>query len=411
VQVLVVGAGVVGSAIALELARRGQDVLVLDRGEPGQGCSYGNAGWLTPSLATPLPAPGVLTTGLGWLLDPDSPLSIRVSARPDWLRWMAGFVRATSRERFTRGTRALVGLSSASLEAYAALDRETGGALKLVRRGLLEVAQTPAGLATAVAESRRMASFGVESRVLSGDEVRETEPAVRGRVEGGVLFPGDAHCEPLATVRALVGLAQGAGASFVAGAETFRFEVARGRVAAVHTTRGRFEAEAVVLAAGTASKRLGRMLGLRIPLLGGKGYAVTVRGIEPAPRMPIKVWERRLALTPREGSVRLAGTLELVDGDEGITARRVEAIVRGARGVLAVPDPPDVVELWRGLRPCTPDGLPIIGPAPGLSNLVIATGHQMCGLHTAPATARLAADLVTGAPPSFPPEPFRAGRF
>jgi len=127
--------------------------------------------------------------------------------------------------------------------------------------------------------------------------------------------------------------------------------------------------------------------------------------------VPIKVIERRIAITPRNGSVRLAGTLELVDGDESITARRVDAIVRGSRTVLDVPERPEIVEIWRGLRPCTPDGLPVIGFAPPFENLVVATGHQMCGLHTAPGTGRLVADLLTGAPPTFDPAPFRADRF
>jgi D-amino-acid dehydrogenase len=146
-------------------------------------------------------------------------------------------------------------------------------------------------------------------------------------------------------------------------------------------------------------------------VLGGKGYAVIAKGIDPAPRLPIKVVDRRIAITPRADSVRLAGTLELVDGDESVTARRVEAIVQGSKTVLHIPEPPKIVEVWRGLRPCSPDGLPLIGFAPRYDNLVIATGHQMCGLHTAPGTGRLVGDLLTGASPTFDPAPFRVERF
>jgi len=138
---------------------------------------------------------------------------------------------------------------------------------------------------------------------------------------------------------------------------------------------------------------------------------VIVRSVDPPPRRPIKVIDRRIAITPRADGVRLAGTLQLVDGDESITARRVDAIVNGSKTVLNIPEPPEIVEVWRGLRPCTPDGLPVIGFAPGHDNLVLATGHQMCGLHTAPGTGRLVAELITGETPFVDPAPFRAGRF
>lgn len=166
-----------------------------------------------------------------------------------------------------------------------------------------------------------------------------------------------------------------------------------------------------MLATGAWSQTLGRKLGVRIPLLSGKGYAITVEPFEPRPSLPLMLIEKKIGVTPRANTIRIAGTLELVGLDESITTRRVNAMVRGAREYLNVPDPPKVVEVWRGLRPCTPDGVPIIGRPPRLDNLVLATGHQMLGLLTAPATGRLVADLVTGSTPSIDPHPFRAARF
>jgi len=410
-HVTIVGAGVIGMSAALDLTRRGVAVTVLDRGEVGGGCSYGNAGWLTPCFATPLPAPGVLTKSLSWLLDPDSPLYIKPSIDPSWMRWMARFVLATTAGRFERGTQALMALSRFSLGAYAALDRELPGAFGFSQKGLLMIAQTPATFADACRDARAMERRGVTIRILTPEQVAELEPALRGPIAGGVYFPDEAHCEPLAAVEAMARSAQRLGAVVESGVEVLGFRDASGRIEGLRTTRGVLDVDRVVLATGSWSKALARGLGLRVPVLGGKGYAVTVRGIDPPPRLPIKVVDRRIAITPREDSVRLAGTLELVDGDLSITARRVEAIIRGSRTVLDLPDPPDVVEVWRGLRPCSPDGLPLIGFAPRHVNLVLATGHQMCGLHTAPGTGRLVGDLLTGAVPSFDPEPFRPDRF
>jgi D-amino-acid dehydrogenase len=189
------------------------------------------------------------------------------------------------------------------------------------------------------------------------------------------------------------------------------FTTSGGKVLALRTTAGRVEADRFVLATGSWSKALGRGLGLRIPVLGGKGYTVILDALAAPPRIPVKLYEQRVAVTPYRDGVRLAGTLELVDGDESVSQRRVDAVLRAGVEALGLDARPKVIEIWRGLRPCTPDGLPIIGKAPTYENLIVATGHQMCGLHTAPGSARLAADLLTGERPPFDPLPFRADRF
>ncbi len=410
-RVVIVGAGIIGAASALDLARRGVDVTLLDRGIVGGGCSYGNAGWLTPCLATPLPAPGVLTTSLRWLTDPDSPLYIAPSPRPERIAWLARFALSASASRFERGTRALVELSRFSLDAYASLDAEFPGAFGFAQRGLLVVAQTPEGLASARHDAGTIGSHGVPGRILDAAEAKELEPALEDPIAGAVFYPTAAHCEPLAAVETMASAARAAGARVETGVEVFGFRANSSRVEALRTTRGEIAADRFVLATGSWSKGLAGLLGLRLPVLGGKGYSIVVGTFDRAPRVPIKVFERRIAITPRSDSVRLAGTLELVDGDESITARRVDGILRGSRAVLGIPERPEFREIWRGLRPCTPDGLPVIGFAPPYENLVVATGHQMCGLHTAPATGRLVADLLTGAPPTFDPAPFRTDRF
>jgi D-amino-acid dehydrogenase len=411
VHVVIVGAGAIGMAAAADLARRGVRVTVLDRGPVGGGCSYGNAGWLTPCFATPLPAPGVLSASLRWLLDPDSPLYIEPSLDPEWFRWMTRFILSTRRAPFTRGTQALLALSRFSLSAYAALDQEFPGAFGFSRKGLLAVAQTREKLLGFTHEARAMERLGVTIRALDPAQVAELEPAVRGPVAGGIYYPDEAHCEPLAAVEAMARAARKHGAVVETGVELIDFDSRGTTIHALRTTRGRIDADRVVLATGSWTKTLARKLGLRVPVLGGKGYAVIVRSVDPPPRRPIKVIDRRIAITPRADGVRLAGTLQLVDGDESITARRVDAIVNGSKTVLNIPEPPEIVEVWRGLRPCTPDGLPVIGFAPGHDNLVLATGHQMCGLHTAPGTGRLVAELITGETPFVDPAPFRAGRF
>jgi D-amino-acid dehydrogenase len=252
---------------------------------------------------------------------------------------------------------------------------------------------------------------GVPGQKLDEAAIRALEPALTGRLAGGVYFPTEAHAEPLTIVRALAEKARAAGAKILERTEVYDFEVSDRRVTGVRTTHGMLSADQYVLATGSWSQRLGRMLRLRVPVLGGKGYAIIVPPFEPGPRHPMMLIEKKIAVTPREGTVRLAGTLELVNQDLSITRRRVDAIVRGAREFMNVPAEPQMIELWRGLRPCTPDGVPIIGRSPHHSNLVLATGHQMLGLQSAPGTGRLVGDIICGGTPTFALEPFSAGRF
>lgn len=409
-DVLVVGAGVVGMACALELARGGARVTVIDKGEVGHGCSYGNAGWLTPCFATPLPAPGMIGKALRWLFDPESPLYIQ--PRLSSLGWLLRFLRATGERRFRAGTAALTALSTASFTAYERMAADED-AFAFRRDGLLVACETDDGWASARQELAIAQDNGIAGEALDADAARAREPAIAGPLRGGVFYPDEATAEPLAVVQTLARLAAAAGADIRPGVEVYDFDVAGGRVAAVRTTRGTLAADVVVLATGAWSRPLARRLRLRLPVLGGKGYAVIVPRFEPAPARPVMLLERKIAVTPRPGSstVRFAGTLELVDGDFGVSPRRVAAILRGAREMFRVPAEAPVAEVWRGLRPCTPDGLPIIGFARAPRNVFVLTGHQMLGLHTAPASGKLAAELVLGRTPSFDAAPYRADRF
>lgn len=410
-SVLVIGGGVVGVACADELANRGLKVTLIDKGEVGHGCSYGNAGWLSPCFATPLGMPGMLGKSISWLLDRDSPLYIQPRLNLELLRWLLRFAGSMNRPQMRRSIENLTALALYSLEAYKQLDQEQPGAFGFQQKGLLAVAQTAAALHKARQEMEMVVSCGVAAEAVDHDQLLQIDPAVTGKVVGGVWYPKEAHVEPLATVKALAKRATDRGATILPNTEVFDLSTRGRRIEAVHTTNGVLRADQIVLATGVWSNRLARRLSLRVPVLGGKGYAVVIEPFQPAPRMPIMLIEKKVAVTPRADSIRLAGTLELVEMDESITTRRVNAILRGARQYLHVPAEPKIVEIWCGLRPCTPDGVPVIGRPSRFDNLVVATGHQMLGLLTAPGTARLVADLLAGKDPLFDPHPFRATRF
>ena len=406
----IIGGGVIGVATAVELARRGADVVVLERQRVGHGCSFGNAGWLTPSQAVPLANPAMLLKSFKWMLDPESPLYIQPRLDPAFLRWLLEFLLASRKDKFERGAAALVELCRVSVDLWEEVARRSPEPFGFERHGLLAVYENAASLEAAKRGVELVGQSGVRAERWTADDVREKEPAIIGPQVGGYFYPDDAHCEPYLAVRALEQEARALGVRFVEDTEVFRIasDAAGHRLV---TTRGEVRAQQIVVATGPWSESLGKMLGLRLPVIGAKGYSILLPPAEPQQKRSIYLIERKIAVNPHRDALRIAGTLELVRDDFSINARRVDVILRGAQGMLNIGAAPSPREIWRGLRPCAPDGMPVIGRARGRGDVWLATGHQMAGLKTATGTGLLLAQLMSGEPPRFDPEPFRADRF
>ncbi|HWM13443.1 MAG TPA: FAD-dependent oxidoreductase [Gaiellaceae bacterium] len=408
-EVLVVGGGAIGAAVALELARRGARPVLVERGsELAAGCSAGNAGLICPSHSAPLATPSALRQGLRWMLTPDSPFHLRPS--PALVPWLLRFAAASTERRAAASGRLIRELSQASLELHAGLAGE-GLDTGFERRGVLNVYESEAGFAAGRNEAEASEAAGMRPRILAGGAARELEPALGRELAGAVLYPTEAHCDPLRFVHAVGRAAARAGAEIRTGVEVLALRRRDGRVVAVETSAGELRPGSVVLAAGSWTPRLGRDLGVFVPVQGGKGYHVDVAPAPGDPRIPVFMQESRVIATPLDGRLRLAGTFELAGLDLGIKARRTDAIVAAARRVLPRLGVPRVLELWCGLRPCAPDGLPLIGRPAGLENLVLATGHAMMGLTLAPITGRLVADLLAGEAPGHDVAALRPDRF
>lgn len=410
-DVVVIGGGVVGVSCARELALRGAKVTVLERDRIGHGCSFGNAGWLTPSQATPLANPAMLMKSFRWMFDPESPLYIQPRLDAAYLRWLAEFLLSSRKAKFERGTAAIVELCRVSVDLWEELARRSSLPFGFERHGLLAVYEKQDSIDHARGSIDLMMRNGIRAEAWSADEVREREPAVVGAQVGGYFYPDDAHCQPYQAVLALAAEARAAGVTFVEGAEVFGISGAGAGPRLLKTTRGDVKADRLLVATGPWSEQLGKMLELRIPVLGAKGYSLLLPRANPHPTRSIYLIERKVAVNPHADALRIAGTLELVRNDFSINQRRVDVILRGARAMLNLGDAPVVRETWRGLRPCTPDGMPLIGRARGEGNVWLATGHQMTGLKTGTGTGLLLAQLMSGETPRFDPEPFRADRY
>ncbi len=405
-EIAIVGAGAIGLCCAVELARAGRSVVVVDRGEAGRGASWGNAGWLTPSRAAPLAQPGHAKKGLNWMLDPESPFYIKPSLSPALALWLLRFVRAGSQKRYLRAMPPIVELCDWSTDAWERFASEAPADFGFQRRGLLMLCESTHELDAALRTAELTKPMGVPYERWDDARIREAEPCVIGRSAGGIYFPKDAHCEPDLLMLALAAHARSLGVTILEQTEVTGARVEGGAVRALQTAKGEIGADSFVLAAGAWSGAVGKAFGLRIPMRAAKGYSLKFPRAGHHPERSIYLSDRKVAVNPHRETLRIAGTLELVGDDLSVNQRRVNAIIKGARAMLRFAEPQSPPEPWAGLRPCLPDGMPAIGRSPKLDNLWLAIGHQMTGVKSAPATGRLLADLMQSRTPSFDPAPF-----
>jgi D-amino-acid dehydrogenase len=236
--------------------------------------------------------------------------------------------------------------------------------------------------------------FDIPVEVMNEGELHDLEPALLPQVIGGLFYPKDGHIDPARFVVGLAEKARGMGVEIWTKTEVMGFEVVNEKIADIHTTRGDVRAEQVVLAAGSWSPDLARRLKLRIPIQAAKGYSVTLEKPDLSPKLPLLFGEARIVVNPLGEALRLAGTLEIAGMDLSINRRRVEAMRRSSCAYLPGIADAKVIEIWRGLRPCTPDGLPIISRSGDFSNLMVAAGHAMLGMSLGPITGRIVSQLV-----------------
>jgi D-amino-acid dehydrogenase len=409
VDVAVIGGGAVGVCSAMELARQGASVVLLERGaDLAWGCSAGNAGIVGPSHVLPLASPAAVRDGLRWMSRPDSPFYVRPSYAA--VPWLVRFTANATPGRVRRSRSVLRGLAihSAALHAsFARAGLDTGHQ----RAGLLNVYADSEAFREALRDAQRDEHDGIRSEVLTPDDVSAAGAALASPAAGVIRYPDEAHCDPFRFVKAVGAYTEELGVAVRPGVEVLELRRQGERVQSLWTTDGEMPVGEVVVAAGVWTSRFASALGVDIPIAAGKGYHLDVPAADSDPQMPIWLHEDRVVVTPLGGRVRFAGTMELAGLDEAVSRRRVEAIRAAVGRALPALAQRPTLEVWRGLRPCTPDGLPVIGRPPEIENVTLAAGHGMWGLQLAPVTALLVAQLVAGRTPSHDLSSLRPERF
>lgn len=237
------------------------------------------------------------------------------------------------------------------------------------------------------------------------------EPMLSPEIKGAVFFPEDCHLDPLKFVNGLAECLRDKGVNIHVQTKILGFETANGYVRTVRTSLGDYQPRKIVLAAGVWSTEIVKKLGIMLPIQPAKGYSISVKRPVPCPSIPLYLHEAKVAVTPFKDVLRFAGMLRLVGMDLSINIRRVNSMIRTVADYISQIENVDIVDIRAGLRPCSPDGLPIIDHLPGYKNLIIGTGHCMLGITLAPITGKLLSQLVWEQSPEVSMDPFRISRF
>jgi D-amino-acid dehydrogenase len=282
----------------------------------------------------------------------------------------------------------------------AALDELNFG---FEKNGILEIFNTHKGFEKGVEDAQRLQEYGVEHKILENDEFKQYIQGMRTTAVGGIFFPGDAHLVPDQFVRQIARQIENKGVHLLTSTEVLGFKTSGRKVTTVKTTRGNISVEEVVLAGGSWSSAIARELQINVLMAPAKGYSVTYKRPPGIPSVPLVMAEAKVVLTPTSDWLRVAGTLELAGFDMSINKRRLHAMLSAVPAYFPDfdADTLELIEIWRDLRPCSPDGLPYIGRPRLYDNLIISTGHGMKGISLAPITGKIVAQLASDQRPAI----------
>jgi D-amino-acid dehydrogenase len=417
-RVVIVGAGIIGLSTAYYCARRGFQVTVVERkAAQRDGTSYGNAGMVVPSHFIPLAAPGMVALGLKWMWNPASPFYIKPRLNAALFDWGCKFWRAATAAHVQRSAPVIRDLSLASRTCFEEFAALPGVEFGLVKKGLLMLCQTEHALQEEGKTAAQARALGVPAEVLDAKQTAALDPGATMNIAGAIHFPLDCHLSPAQFMAALQAQLVQLGVTFIWDSEALGFKLdgdRRLRALEVGTSRcdvrtaqravptTEIEGDEFVLCGGSWSPQLAEQLELNIPMQAGKGYSLTLPQPRQLPQLCSILCEARVAVTPMGRTLRVGGTMEIAGLNEDINPVRVRGIIDSFCRYYPEFQPADFdgVQPWRGLRPCSPDGMPYVGRTQKFSNLSLSTGHAMMGLSLGPVSGKLMAEVLANEKPS-----------
>jgi D-amino-acid dehydrogenase len=414
-KAIVIGGGIIGLSSAFYLQRSGWDVTVLDKGDFSDNCSYGNCGYICPSHFIPLATPGIVKKGLKWMWNSRSPFYVQ--PRLDWnlISWGLKFMRIATKKHVENSAIPLRDIAILSKREYESWLQLPDFDFAYEHKGLLEIFQTDEGADHAHHTCEKAHQLGLTDTILLiKEELDKLEPQTSINAKGALLFKCDAHCYPNKLMQQLIAYLKQQGVNFISNTPVTGFDKTNGKIAKVITPGGSFDANEVVIATGSWGRQTAKLLGLKIPLMPGRGYSVTLEDSPYKVNYPAVLLEGRAAITPMDGNkIRFGGTMEITSHKTAPRMNRVQGILDAVKRFYPAFDIPLPAKekVWYGYRPCSADGLPYIGRIKKYSNVTVATGHSMLGLSLGAGTGILVDEIVNGKPSSMDIKPFFVERF
>lgn len=403
-DIAIVGGGIVGTTATIALQDAGLRTILFEPNDTGAGTAEGSAAYLHDGEIFPLPHPSLLPAIPRMLLDRNGPLVFRAQYLPHIVGWSMRFLQAMNARTYAAGTQALASLNRLSIGAMLEMAAAAGASELIVRGGGLKVCSDPRSVIALEKELQELERYGIAGRILDAAAVRELEPGIAAQIAGGAFFADSGHCIDVVDL----------GKRF-ASLVRRRGTVVSKRVSAVRADGNAWVVDdvkvpRVLVAAGHASPSLLEPLGYRVPIAPARGYHLMLHDSGVALRHPVIFHEQHFAATPMRAGLRLAGTMEFAAAASAPDTRRAEMLYD-----LALPYLPGMRKMttatWMGVRPLTPDDLPIIGEAPRHRGIYYSSGHGHLGFTQSAISGRCIADLVTGRTPRVDLTPFSLARF
>ncbi|WP_404421405.1 NAD(P)/FAD-dependent oxidoreductase [Thalassospira australica] len=411
-EVAVIGSGVIGLCSALELAEAGYEVMVIANSDAGAeyAASYGNAGTVAPYGVIPVGNPGILRDLPKLLTSPDSPFAMRWTSLPGLAPWLIRFILQSRSKPARRNATALASLLSNAIPSWQQRASDSNVTDMTEHKGCLYIYRNHADLDLQNWENRQRVKLGIKQQSLNGAEVAEMEPVLGNKFGAGLYFPDAIHlADPAAVLQKLSDHACRLGVRFIHDT-VLSLDPGRGNSGTlINGQESSYFADYTVIAAGVWSRKFAAMAGDKVPLDTERGYHLEFETNETLLSRPVCPVDKGFYMTPMQGRLRVAGTVELGGIKAGPNPKRFTLLERGVRSIF--PHLPSPAKSWLGFRPSLPDSLPVIGPSRHNNRIIYAFGHGHLGLTLGPVTANAVKNLITDHSNSNLLAPFSAKRF
>ena len=410
-NVIIIGGGIIGLSSAYYLQKEGFQVTVIDQSNFSSGASYVNAGYISPSHIVSLAAPGMISKGLKWMLNPASPFYVKPRLDMDFLKWSLAFKKSATASKVEKSMPVIKGITVFSRQLFEEMFASKEFDFFYEHKGLMMYYKTEKAGEEEWNVGKKAIELGLKVENLSKEQVQKIEKNVALNIKGAVYYHSDAHMTPNEFMPQLKKYLEKKGVTFLENEEVLDITVKDDEITAIKTKNSELKAAEYVIATGSWTQNFAKKMNINIPIQAGKGYRINVER-ETHISIPGILMEAKVAVTPMNGFTRFAGTMEIGGINHTINPVRVNAIANAAQNYY-----PNVnihqqekAAAQCGLRPCSPDGLPYIGKSTKCKNATFATGHAMMGWSLGPATGKLVSEIIADKKPSLDLNPFHVDR-